>query len=172
MGKIILATAALVLSQFAVAATSPAPIASKEDVIFAHKNDQKMLGFANADSFVGYFTRTAQADKNMRQAELYDLAQIKDLKMDEALCHKALAEIFGPLNEITLKAHDVKIWTSHTGKTCEASMVDPYAQAVIPERRVQVGFIKAKPYALVFKLSKKSTAEQQENMRSFWDSLR
>ncbi|UYL09761.1 hypothetical protein B9G69_004130 [Bdellovibrio sp. SKB1291214] len=172
MNKIILATAALMLSQFAIAATSAAPVESKEDVIFAHKKDQKMLGFANADSFVGYFTRTAQADKNMRQAELYDLAQIQDLKMDEALCKKALAEIFGNLNEITLKAQDVKIWTSHTGKTCEASMVDPYVQAVIPERRIHVGFIKAKPYAIVFKLAKKSTAEQQENMRSFWDSLR
>lgn len=173
MRRIILATSVLLLSPIALAAAStPAPLTSKEDVIFASKKDQKMLGFANPESFVGYYTRTAQSDKNMRQAELHDLAQIKSLKMDEALCKAALSEIFGPLDEITLKAQDIKIWPSHSGKTCEASMVDPYEQAAIPERRVLVGFIKAKPYAVVFKLSHKGTAEQQQNMRKFWDSLR
>ncbi|QLY24576.1 hypothetical protein [Bdellovibrio sp. KM01] len=172
MNKLILFFAGLLISNFAFAAPTLAPINSKEDVIFAHKKDQKMLGFANAESFVGYFTRTAQSDRNMRQAELYDLDKIKDLKMNEELCKKALAEVFGPLNEITLKAQDIKIWESHTGKTCEAAMMDPYQQAIIPERRVLVGLVRAKLYAVVFKLSQKSTAEQQSNMRSFWDSLR
>ncbi|WP_413293031.1 hypothetical protein ACLSU7_16695 [Bdellovibrio sp. HCB185ZH] len=172
MNKMNLIFAGFVFSSAAFAATTPAPVNTKEDVVFASKKDHKMLGFANAESFLGYFTRTAQADKNMRQAELYDLGAIKELNMDEKLCKKALAEMFGPLDEITLKVQDIKIWTSHTGKTCEAAMMDPYQQAIIPERRVLVGFVKAKPYAVVFKLSQKSTAEQQSNMRSFWDSLR
>ncbi|WP_413558154.1 hypothetical protein [Bdellovibrio sp. HCB209] len=172
MNKTTLLIASLVMTAVVQAATTPPPISSKEDVVFGHKKEQKMLAMVNADSFVGYFTRTAQTDKGLRQAELYDLADLSSLKMDEELCKKALSSMFGPLNEITLKAEGLQIWSSHSGKTCEASMVDPYDKALIPERRVQVGFIKAKPYGIVFKLSKKATAEQQANMRKFWDSLR
>ncbi len=166
----------LLIAGFLVAppafASTPSPIQTKEDVLFVHKNDQKLLGFANPDSFVGVYKRMGEKEKSLSQVELYSLTGIESLKMDEALCKQALTKMFGPLNEIALKAQDIKIWNSHTGKTCEAAMVDPDKASPIPERRVLIGFVNAKPYAVVFKLPQKSTAEQQSNMRSFWDSLR
>lgn len=149
-----------------------APIQSKEEIDFLSKRDQKMIDFMKTPEFTGVITRTGESNANLRVVDLYTFKDVSQISMDEVLCKKLLAKIYGPLDEISLKVRKVEIYTSHTGKTCEAQIDNEDSQAKIPERRTILGFINAKPYGLVFRFSKKSTSDEQQDVRKFWDSLR
>lgn len=148
-----------------------APIQSKEEIKFMSKHDSELMGLFKTDSFVGIIARIDEKSNDMTAVDLYAF-DTKKISMDEALCKELLTKVYGPLDKITLKVKDVKIYTSHTGKTCEAQVDDPVKDTPVPERRAIVGFLKAKPYAIEFKFSKKSTQDEQENARKFWESLR
>jgi hypothetical protein len=72
----------------------------------------------------------------------------------------------------TLKISDMNIFNSHTGKTCEALILDPDKESLLPERRFVAGFLNAKPTALIFEVGKKSSQTAANDIRKFWDSLR
>lgn len=149
-----------------------APIQSKEEIEFLTKSENKMIGFTKTPEFTGVMVRTAQANAHLRDVDLYSFKETSKISMDEGLCKEYLSKIYGPLNEISLKVRKVEIFSSHTGKTCEAQIENEDPQAKIPERRTVLGFVNAKPYGLVFKFSKKSTSDEQNDVRKFWDSLR
>ncbi|MEK2644050.1 hypothetical protein [Bdellovibrio sp. BCCA] len=151
---------------------TPSPIKSKEAIDFLSKSDQTMLDIGKVDDFAGIITRTGESSKDLRTVDLYTFKGIENLSMDKELCEKLLARIFGPLKESSLKYHEAEIFTSHTGKTCEAQVDDPDKAGKIPERRVVLGFVNAKPVGLVFRLSKKSDKTVKNNIREFWGTLR
>lgn len=158
------------LLNFTFAAT--APIQSKEEIKFISKTENKLLDTFKADSYLGTIGRIDEKSQDLSLVDLYAFKDGKKISMDESLCKEMLTQIYGPLNKITLQAKNIKIYTSHTGKTCEAQIDDPMKGTNIPERRMILGFIKAKPYAIEFSLSKKSDSAVQENTRKFWESLR
>lgn len=154
------------------AKAKPAPIQSKEEIEFLSKTEQKMLDLLKTPEFVGIITRTAETNKDLRIVDLYAFKNIQKISMNKELCKRLLSKIYGPLDEISFKVRKVEIYTSHTGNTCEAQLDNEDSKTKIPERRTIVGFLNAQPYAVVFKLSKKSTPSDQENVKKFWDSLR
>lgn len=149
-----------------------APIQSKEEIKFMSKQENELLGAFKTDSFVGIIARIDEKSNDLTAVDLYAFKDTKKMSMDEALCKELLTKVYGPLDKITLKVKDIKIFMSHTGKTCEAQIDDPVKDTPVPERRAIVGFLKAKPYAIEFKLSKKSTPDDQDNARKFWETLR
>lgn len=151
--------------------SAPAPFTSSELIDFTGKSDQKMLDFAKNDDFSGVITRNHEVgDKKL--VDVYEFKNIEAVPMDETVCKKMLTRIFGDLDKISLKVSHIDIYTSHTGKTCEAQIDDADKEAKIPERRLVAGFLNAKPIALVFRLAKKSQKSDQESIRKFWDTLR
>lgn len=148
-----------------------APIQSKEEIKFLSKTEDKLIGAFKTDSFLGIIGRVDEKNNDLTAVDLYSFGDTKKISMDEALCKELLTKIYGPLDKIKLKVNTVTIFTSHTGKTCEAKIDDPVKGTTIPERRTIVGFIKAKPYAIEFKLSKKFTPDDEANTRKFWESL-
>ncbi|WP_374077273.1 hypothetical protein [Bdellovibrio bacteriovorus] len=167
----------LMLSSFASAETPhkekvQPPIKSKESIEFLSKNDQTMLDIGKVDDFAGIITRNGEPAKDLRTVDLYTFKGIETLSMDKDLCEKLLTRIFGPLKESSLKYHGAELFTSHTGKTCEAQFDDADKEGKIPERRVVIGFVNAKPVGLVFRLSKKSDKAVKHNIREFWGTLR
>lgn len=157
------------LLSFALAATSP--IQSKEEVQFESKSENQLLDLFKSDAYLGVLGRPNEKIQDLQLVDLYTFKETQQISLDESLCKDLLAQIYGPLDKITLQLKSVKIYTSHTGKTCEAQLDDPARTSKIPERRTIIGFLKVKPYALVFKLSKKSDTTVQENARQFWESL-
>lgn len=150
---------------------TPSPVISSEVIEFTGKNDQKLIDFAKTEDFAGLLTRVNEKG-DRRIVDLYSFKNIDAVPMNEALCKSILAKMFGPLDKISLKLKKTQIYASHTGKTCEAQLDDEDKEAKIPERRVIVGFLNAKPTALVMRFSKKSGAEDSESIRKFWDTLR
>lgn len=155
---------------FALAAT--APIQSKEEIKFISKADNKLLDTFKSDAYIGTIGRVDEKAQDLSLVDLYTFKDGKKISMDESLCKDFLKQVYGPLEKITLKVKNITVYKSHTGNTCEAQVDDPDAKSIIPERRIIVGFLKAKPYAIEFNLSKKSTPDVQENTRKFWESLR
>lgn len=149
-----------------------APVQSKEEIKFLAKSEEQFIGAFKTNAFVGTIARIDEKRNDLTAVDLYAFKETKKIVMDEALCKDLLKQIYGPLDKITLKVKTVSIFTSHTGKTCEAHIEDPVKNSPIPERRTILGFIKAKPYAIEFNLAKKSDADTIENTRKFWDSLR
>jgi len=149
-----------------------APIQSKEEIKFISKNEETILGAFKTDPYIGTIGRIDEKREDLTAVDLYAFKDTKKLTMDKGLCKDLLKQIYGPLDKITLKVKTVSIFTSPTGKTCEAQIDDPVKNSQIPERRTIVGFIKAKPYAIEFNLAKKSDADTIENTRKFWNSLR
>lgn len=160
----------IAVMSFAFAAT--APIQSKEEIKFISKTENKLLDTFKADSYLGTIGRVDEKNQDLSLVDLYSFKDSKKISMDESLCKEMLTQIYGPLNKITLQVKNIKIYISHTGRTCEAQIDDPTKGTNIPERRLILGFIKAKPYAIEFSLSKKSDSTAQENTRKFWESLR
>lgn len=148
------------------------PIKSKEDVEFISATKSPFLDFAKSKEFVGYFNRLNESSKDLSRVDIYVPKSTSEITMNEKLCEKILADIFGPLKEGSLQYKGTTLFTGHTGKTCEAQFDDLDTEALYPERRVIVGFIRTKPVALVFRLSKKSTDSVAQNIRAFWNTLR
>jgi len=149
-----------------------APVKSTEEIDFVDKKDQKLLDLGKVDEFQGMLIRSSEKNPDLQSVDLYVFKKVTAMKMDQKLCQKMLAQIFGPLDKITLKVHNINIYQAHTGSTCEAQMDDPQHSSQTPERRVILGFINLQAYGLAFHLSHKSDAAIQENTRLFWDSLR
>ncbi|WP_413288873.1 hypothetical protein [Bdellovibrio sp. HCB337] len=149
-----------------------APIQSKEEIQFESKADNKLLDIFKSGSYLGIIGRPQEPNVDLKMVDLYAFKDTKQISMSEDLCKDLLAKIYGPLDKGTLKVTKINIFTSHTGKTCEAQIDDPIKTSKIPERRAIIGFIKAKPYGLEFQLSKKSDTDIQDNTRKFWESLR
>lgn len=158
------------LLSLALAATPP--LQSKEEIQFESKSENQLLDLFKSDAYLGVLGRPNEKVQDLQLVDLYAFKETSQLSLDEKLCKELLTQIYGPLDKITLQLKNVRIYTSHTGKTCEAQLDDPDKKSKIPERRTIIGFLKAKPYALVFKLSKKSDLSVQENTRQFWESLR
>lgn len=158
------------LLSFSLAAT--APIQSKEEINYRSKTESKLLEAFKSKAFMGVIGRPNEKNQDLAQVDLYVFKETKKISMDEKLCKDLLSKIYGDLNKITLKVTKLEVYISHTGKTCEAQVDDPDKESKIPERRTILGFLNAKPYGIVFQLSKKSNGETQENARKFWDSLR
>jgi len=164
---------AFLISQLlSVSLAATAPIQSKEEIQFVSKAENKLIDIFKTNDFVGIIGRLNEKNQDLAMVDLYTFKETSKISIDEALCKEYLAKIFGDLNKITLKVSKVEVYTSHTGKTCEAQIDDPTKTGKIPERRAIIGFLNAKPYAIVFQLSKKSTSIEQENAKKFWDSLR
>jgi hypothetical protein len=166
MGTIIIS----LLLSFSLAAT--APIQSKEEIQYVSKAENKLIDTFKANDFVGIIGRPNEKNQDLAMVDLYVFKETNKIAMTEKICKEFLGDIFGNLNKSTLKVTKVDVYTSHTGKTCEARIEDPDKASKIPERRTIIGFLNAKPYGLVFQLSKKSDSAVQENTRKFWDSLR
>jgi hypothetical protein len=158
------------LLSFSFAATSP--IQSKEEIKFISKADNKLLDTFKTDAYIGTIGRVDEKAQDLSLVDLYTFKDSGKIAMDEKLCKEFLKQVYGPLEKITLKVKNIKVYKSHTGNTCEAQVDDPDQKSTIPERRIIIGFLKVKPYAIEFNLVKKSTPDVQENIRRFWDSLR
>ena len=149
-----------------------APLKSKQDISFTAKTERKFLDLQKNEDFAGVITRNYETSRDLRLVDLYIFKDVAKISMDEDLCKQFLTKIYGPLDKITLKTRKIQIYSTKTGKACEAQLDDEDTQAKIPERRTIVGFINAKPYAIVFRLSKKSTPDVQEDIKKFWSDLR
>ncbi len=160
----------LQLLSFSFAVT--APIQSKEEIQYVSKTENKLLDTFKTNAFMGVIGRPNEKNQDLTMVDLYTFKKIDKIVMDEKLCKSLLSNIYGDLHKITLKITKIEVYTSHTGKTCEAQIEDPDKASKIPERRTILGFLNAKPYGLVFQLSKKSDDSVRENTRKFWDSLR
>lgn len=169
-------------SSFAAPAkkATPSPLKSTELIEFTGVADLKMLDFAKTENYVGLITRPNEQG-DLRLIDVYSFKDIKTTSVDKSVCEKMLAGIFGPLNKISLKVKSLEIYASHTGKTCDALIVDEDKEAKIPHRRVLAGFINAQPRALLLKLSaapnkpirtKAELEETQTDLRHFWATLR
>lgn len=165
-------TLLLVVMMSALAVAAQPPVHSKEETDYIDKNDQKLLDLVKVDAFQGTIFRGGEKNPDLQAVDLYSFKKVSSMKMDTNLCTQLLTEMFGPLDKITLKVHDILIYKGHTGDTCEAQVNDPGPHSKIPERRVILGFINLKAYGVVFRLSKKSDVEVQADTRQFWDSLR
>lgn len=152
------------------AATSP--VQSKEEIKFVSKAESPLMGTFKVDSYLGTIGRVDEKRQDLSMVDIYSFKDTKKIAMDNELCKAYLSQIYGPLDHITLQIKSVKLYRSHTGSTCEAQIDDPLRDSSVPERRVIIGFLNAKPYALEFSLAKKSDTATQENTRKFWDSLR
>lgn len=162
----------LISTLLSISFAATAPVQSKEEIKFISKTENKLLDTFKTDSYIGTIGRVDEKAQDLSMVDLYAFKDMKKISMDESLCKELLTQVYGPLDKITLKLKDVKIYKSHTGKTCEAQLDDPDKSSPIPERRIIIGFLKAKPYAIEFNLSKKSTEDVQTNTRKFWESLR
>ena len=152
---------------------STAPFNSKEEVDFLSKQNNELVSLTKTASFQGLITRLNERNGDLQSAEFYRFAPPTSSKVGERVCQDWLAKIFGPLKGNTLNVTYVGVFGSGTNQACEAVVTDPKDQkSKIPERRVILGFLKDQPAAIVFKLSKKSDAVVQENIRSFWQGLR
>lgn len=151
--------------------TTP-PVTSKGDVEYIAKQDQKMLDLGKVDQFMGIFVRNAEPQKDLRQVDVYVFPEAKETKISPAVCEQLLGKIFGPLKESSLKYHGTELYQGRTGKTCLARLDDPDRSGKFPQRYVLLGVINLKIVGLVFKLAGPANAETQENMKSFWQSLR
>lgn len=158
------------LLSFALAAS--APIQSKEEIQFTSKKEQFLLDFGQSKDFVGVMTRTYEKNSDLKNVDLYVFKDTTKISLDEELCKSFLEKIYGPLGKSHLQAKKIEIFVSHTGKTCEAILHDNDRTATFPEYRTYIGFIKAKPYGIVFRLTKKPNASIAQEMKKFWDSLR
>lgn len=161
----------LIFSLIAGALAATPPIHSKEEIQFESKTENKMLDLFKSDSYLGVLGRPQESHQDLNMVDLYAFKETAKITMTESTCKEFLAKIYGPLDKSSFKVKSVTIFTSHTGKTCEAQIDDPAKSSKLPERRALIGFIKAKPYGLVFQLSKKSDSAVQENTRKFWESL-
>lgn len=150
----------------------PSLITSKEDVEFIAKQDQKMLDLGKVDQFMGIFVRNSESQKDLRQVDLYIFPEEKETRINQAVCEKLLAKVFGSLKESSLKYQGTEVFQGRTGKTCLARMDDPDRSAKFPQRYVFFGAINLKIVGLVFKLSAPPRPDTKENMKSFWQSLR
>lgn len=162
-----------------IAITSPAKskkaellVQSKEDVEFVAATKSPFLDFAKSKDFVGYFNRPNEASKDLSRVDVYIPPAKSEITMNKEICEEILTGIFGPLKKGTLKYKGATLFIGHTGKTCEAQFDDPDKEALYPERHAIVGFIRMKPVALVFRLSKKSADSDRRNMKTFWNTLR
>lgn len=171
---ILLALSSFVMSSAGAAGKSatPSPVQSKEEIEFLSKKDQNLIDVAKTDDFAGIITRPNQSNPALKTIDLYTFQDVKPLNMDKTLCSQLLERLFGPVKESSLKISEPEIFNSHTGKTCEVQVKDPDAEGKIPERRVLIGFVNAKPIGLVFRFPKPSDKAAQQNARDFWSTLR
>lgn len=154
-------------------ALSKSIVKSKEEIEFVHKSTQSFGDFGKVDAFQGSLIRHYESHPDLQVADFYRFADVSEIKIDKVLCKKILAQIFGPLDKISLKVQSIVIYSTEMGPACEAQVLDPKdPQSKIPERRVIAGFINMKPTALVFRLSKKADTSIAENIRVFWAGLR
>lgn len=166
---ILVLTTTLLEAKHAFAAASP--LKSKENIEFITKSEQPLLDLMKTNNFLGVLVRTDKTQRDLRHVDLYAFKDIQEISINQQLCEKLLEKIYGPRKEISLKVQNINLYKSHSGNTCEATITNPDSKAKFPERRTIIGFIKAKPYALVFKFSKPSKVNEQEEARKFWDSL-
>lgn len=170
-GILLLSLIMTALTISAKARTAP-PVTSKEDVEYIAKQDKKMLDLGKVDQFTGIFVRNAEPQKDLRQVDVYIFPEEKETKINPVVCEQLLGKIFGPLKESSLKYQGTELYQGRTGKTCLARLDDPDKSAKFPQRYVLLGVINMKIVGLVFKLSGPAKADAQENMKSFWQSLR
>lgn len=149
-----------------------APIKSKEEIEFVSASESPFLDFAKGKDFVGYLNRSNESSKDLRRVDLYTPHAVSETAMNKKTCEAILESIFGDLKSGTLSFQGATLFTGHTGKTCQAQLNDIDKDALYPERHVVVGFIRMKPIALVFRLSKKATEADQQNIKKFWNTLR
>lgn len=158
------------LLSFALAAS--APIQSKEEIQFTSKKEQFLLDFGQSKDFVGVMTRTYEKNSGLKNVDLYAFKDTSKISLDEELCKGFLEKIYGPLGTTHLQVKKIEVFVSHTGKTCEAVLHDNDRTATFPEYRTYIGFLKAKPYGIVFRLTKRPSASTVQDMKKFWDTLR
>lgn len=149
-----------------------APLKSKEDVEFVSATESPFLDFAKSQDFVGYLNRINETSKDLSRVDVYIPPPTTEIAMTKKVCEKILTNIFGPLKEGSLKYKGATLFNGHTGKTCAAQFDDLDKEALYPERYVVAGYIRTKPVAIVFRLSKKSTDTDTQNIKAFWSSLR
>ena len=153
-------------------ADSVAPVKSKEDLEFISKDAYPLLDITKSKDFVGIFVRQKESSEDLRKVDLYAFKNVQTMKMDQALCAKLVASMFGAVKDNPYKFSELVIFKAHTGNTCEAVVIDPDKGTRIPERRVILGFINLKPLALVFRFSQKTNPSLQQAPRDFWATLR
>jgi len=158
---------------YACQAFAELPFKSKEEVDYLSKNQSALSAMTKTKDFQGLIHRPYERSSDLQDAEYYRFAPVDETKVTLKLCEKWLARVIGPLNKITLKVKSIELFKTSTGEACEVQVNDEKdPKSIIPERRIVLGFVKAQPTAIVFKLSKKSDATTQENIRSFWQGLR
>ncbi|MBK9321450.1 MAG: hypothetical protein IPM97_00585 [Bdellovibrionaceae bacterium] len=163
----------LILLLFKFAGAAPNPFRSKEEIEFITKKEVKLLDFGKSESFVGLLRRPFERNSNLKSADLYALKSNEKSKVDPDLCRQMLGQIFGPIDKISLHVEKIDLFKTTRGPACEAQVVDGKdPKTKIPERRVVIGFINLKAFALVFHFSKKSNSSEQEDIRLFWQSLK
>ena len=149
-------------------------IKSTEEIRYVSIKDTPLIGMMKTDAFVGAIERTEEENPDLRMVDYYEFTGTKNSKLTKKTCEVFLARIFGPLKEITLKVKIEKFSDKliQSDPVCEAVALDPDPDSKIPERRILLGVKKGAPFALVFKLSKKSEPSILENTRNFLKSLK
>jgi len=147
---------------------------SSEVIKFTSVKSTPQIGVLKTDAFVGAIERTEEENPDLRMVDYYEFTGTKNSKLTKKTCEAFLARIFGPLKEITLKVKIEKFSNKliQSDPVCEAVALDPDPDSKIPERRILLGVKKGAPFALVFKLSKKSEPSVLENTRNFLKSLK
>ena len=147
---------------------------SKEEIMFQHKDAQGPLNMMKSKDFIGNIARRDVQGKDGELIDVYEFADIKIKKMDEATCLKLLERTFGQSTENALERSFTEVAnTPRSGAVCEVAMLDKDSKAKFPERRFYARLIKEKAFAFVFKKHTGSTEKTfAEDAKSFVVDLR
>lgn len=151
-----------------------APFESEEDIEYIAASPENMLGFMRPDSFVGVVNRPYAEKPFLRQAEVFEITNLKNLTLDHKNCDNVVGKIVGPLDQISLKHEKTQLFKGKAGSACEVALMDPDAGALMPDRHLFVFNAKKAIYVLQFKFrgNAKASKSDVEDMRTFIKGLR
>lgn len=149
------------------------PLQSSEIIHFIDRNENSFYGFLKTDDFVGFVERKIEVNPDLQTLDFYQFKTEKKFLFDQKKCEQLLAQIFGPLKEITLKVSVTQFEKQkNSPAVCVAKAIDPDTHASIPERLIFVSTKKDFSYALVARLSKKSDESTLKNLQKFVQNLK
>lgn len=154
-------------------AAESAPFKTKEPTQFQKVQDNQLLGIGKSSSFLGVLTRSEVSDPVSAQVDVYAFMKENSLRINQKLCNKISTDIFGPVDEISLKLEVSEVRSSESkGKICVMTFQDPDPKAMIKERHLLVLMLNLKTYALVFRFPKVPTTNDLKDIFSFTENLR
>lgn len=148
-------------------------IKSTEEVVFYNKKVNPFSDQGKIAEYQGILIQQNQPKKDLNQSDVYFFPKEPKIAMTSLLCESYVDKIFGPKDRRVIKLKDgVKLFDSHTGKTCELSLIDPDQHALIPVKHAMMGFLHGRLTTLVWQLDQVPSAETTEKLHKFWETLR